>query len=392
MFETLSYLTLQHYWWLLVAVLWATLIFMMFVQWGQAIFMRLWNTEKEKDLVLNAIWKHYKLTFSVFVVFGGAVFAAFPSFYATTFGWAYLVWMAILFLMIVQAVSYEYRKKAHNFLWQKTYDIFLFLNWFLVPLLLWVAVATFFTGSNFVIETSNLVNSTWNNIHITSWTTPFYGLEALWNTNQMAFITNIALWLAVTFLVQILALLYVIHHIKDKKLVEKASKCLIPTSIIFLIAFLTFVFKIMTISWFAYDPTTLIISMEEYKYFHNLVNNHFTHILFLWWTILVLVWIFLWIFKKSRNAFWISWSGTFFVVLSIFLLAWFNNTSFYPSLADLQSSLTIQNASSSNYTLIVMSYVSIMLPFVLIYIVWAWSIIAGKQMKKSDLEKGLEKY
>lgn len=392
MFETLSYITLQHYWWILVAILWATLIFMMFVQWWQAIFMFLWKTEKEKDLVLNAIWKHYKLTFSVFVTFGWALFASFPSFYATSFGWAYLVWMAILFLMIIQAVSYEYRKKAYNFLWQKTYDTFLFLNWFFVPLLLWVAVATFFTGSNFIIETSNLVNATWDNIHITSWATPFYGLEALWNTNQYAFITNIALWLSVTFLVQILALLYVIHHIKDKKLVEKSSKALIFTTIIFLIAFVIFVFKLMTISGFAYDPNTLVINIEEYKYFNNFITNPFTLVLFLWGTLLVLVWIILWIFKKSRNWFWITWAWTFFVIISIFLLAWFNNTAFYPSLVDLQSSLTILNASSSHYTLTVMSYVSIMLPFVLAYVVWAWRIIAWKQMSKTDLSKELETY
>ncbi len=392
MFETLSYLTLQHYWWLLVAVLGSALVFMMFVQWWQAIFMTLWKTEKEKDLVLNAIWKHHKLTFSVLVTFGWAVFASFPVFYATSFWGAYLVWMTILFLFIAQSVSFEYRKKPNNALGQKTYDTFLFLNWFLVPLLLWVAVATFFTGSNFVVETSNMVNSMWNNIHITGWTTPFYGLEALWNTNQLAFITNIALWLTLAFLVQILSLLYVIHHIDDKVLVNRASKFLIPTTWVFLIAFLTFIFKLMTISGFAYDPNTLIVSMENYKYLHNLLDSSIIYSLFMWGTFLVLLWIGLWVFAKSRNAFWFGWAWTFFVVLSVFLLAWFNNTAFYPSLADMQSSLTIVNASSSNYTLIVMSYVSIMLPFVLIYIVWAWNVIANKPMKKADLTKGLEKY
>jgi cytochrome d ubiquinol oxidase subunit II len=326
------------------------------------------------------------------VVFGGAVFAAFPSFYATTFGWAYLVWMAILFLMIVQAVSYEYRSKKDNFLWKKTYDIFLFLNWLLVPLLLWVAVATFFTWSNFVIETSNLVDYAWSNIHISSWTSPFYGLEALWNTNQLAFITNISLGLAVAFLVQVLALLYVIHHINDKVLVQRASKMLIPVSIIFLIAFLTFVFKIMTISGFAVDWDLQIVNMENYKYFNNLLANHFTHFLFVSGTLLVLTGIWLGITKKSRNWFWISGLGTFFVVISLFLLVWLNNTSFYPSFADLESSLTIRNASSSHYTLIVMAYVSLMLPFVLAYIIWAWKIIAWEQMKKTDLKKGLEHY
>jgi len=391
MFETLSYFTLQQYWWVLVAILWAALVFMMFVQGGQVIYNILWKTDKEKDLVLNAIGKHYKLTFSIFVTFGWAAFASFPAFYATSFGWAYLVWMAILFFMIVQAVAYEYRSKPDNFLGKKTYDIFLFANGFFVPLLLWVAVATFFTWSNFVVETSNLVDYAWSNIHISSWTTPFYGLEALWNTIQWWFITNISLWLAVTFLTQIVSLLYVIHHINDKVLVNRASKFLIPVSVMFLVAFLTFVFKLMTISGFAVWDNMQIF-MESYKYLHNLLDNWVIYSLFMWGVFLVLTWIGLWIFAKSRNWFWFSWLWTFLVVISLFLLAWFNDTSFYPSLVDIESSLTIRNASSSYYTLIVMSYVSLMLPFVLAYIIWAWTIIAWKQIKKTDLNKGLEHY
>ncbi len=390
MFETWDYSTLQHFWWILVAVLGAALIFMMFVLGGQAIYNRLGQTDAEKSLILNAIGKHHKLTFSVLVTFGWAVFASFPVFYATSFGGAYLVWMAILFLMIVQAVSYEYRSKPNNFLGKKTYDTFLFLNGFFVPLLLWVAVATFFTWSNFVVETSNIVNSSTNNIHITSWTTPFYWLEALWNTKQLAFITNISLGLAITLLVQILALLYVIHHINDKKITDRASKMLIPVSVVFLVAFLTFVFKLFTISWFTYNWPVVII--ENYKYLHNLLDNGIIYSLFVGWVVLVLTGIWLWIFTKSRNWFWFSGLGTFAVVLSVFLLAWFNNTPFYPSLVDLNSSLTIENASSSYYTLIVMSYVALMLPFVIAYIVWAWKTIASKQMRKVDVKKGLEHY
>jgi len=391
MFETLSYSTLQHYWWILVAVLASALIFMMFVQGWQVIYNILWKTDKEKDLVLNALWKHYKLTFSIFVTFGWATFASFPAFYATSFGWAYLVWMAILFFMIVQAVAYEYRSKPNNFLGKKTYDVFLFLNWFLVPLLLWVAVATFFTWSNFVVETSNIVNYAGQNTFIASWTTPFYGLEALWNTIQGGFITNISLWIAITLLCQIVALLYIINHINDKTLVQRASKMLIPYSAVFLVFFLIFVFKLLTISGFAVDDTMKVV-MQDYKYLHNILDNWFIYTLFLWWVVLVLLWIGLGIFKKSRNWFWFAWAGTFSVVLSVLLIAWFNNTAFYPSLADMQSSLTIANASSSYYTLIVMSYVSLMLPFVLAYIIWAWKTIAGEQMKKTDLAKGLEKY
>jgi len=390
MFENLSYSALQHYWWILVAVLGAALIFMMFVQWGQAIYASLWKDEKEKTLILNAIWKHYKLTFSVLVTFGWAVFASFPVFYATSFGWAYYVWMAILFLMIIQAVAYEYRSKPNNFLGKKTYDVFLFLNGFLVPLLLWVAVATFFTWSNFVIETKNLVDSTASHNMITTWTTQFYWLEALWNTKEWAFITNISLWISVTLLVEILALLYVINHIDNKRIVERARKCLILMSWVFLVFFLTFVFKLMTISWIWYNEFWQVF-VEKYKYLHNFLDNLVTYFLFVWWVILVLLWIGFGIFSKSRNWFWFSWAWTFLVVIALFVLAWFNNTSFYPS-SDLSSSLTIANASSSPYTLIVMSYVSLLLPFVIAYIVWAWKTIASKQMKYTDLKKELETY
>ncbi len=390
MFETLSYSALQHYWWILVAILWAALVSMMFVQGGQAIYYRLGKEDKNKSLILSAIWKHHKLTFSIFVTFGWAVFASFPIFYATSFWWAYFVWMAILFFMIIQSVAYEYRKKANNFLWEKTYDVFLWLNGFMVPLLLWVAVATFFTWSNFVVETSNLVNASAPHHIITSWTTPFYGLEALWNTNQWAWLTNITLWLSLVFLTQINALLYTLYHVDDEILNNRAVNALKIKTIAFLIVFLTFVFKLMTIKWYWYD-SNWIISIIPYKYLENLFSSMITYFLFLWWVILVLLGIALWIFKKSRNAFWFSLLGTFFVVLSVFILAGFNNTAFYPS-SDLQSSLTIANASSSYYTLVVMSYVSLMLPFVLAYIIWAWKVIWTKPMTKASLSKELETY
>jgi len=390
MFENLSYSVLQHYWWILVAVLGSALIVMMFTLWGQAIYNRLGKTENEKTLILNALGKHYKLTFSILVTFGWAVFASFPIFYATSFGWAYLVWMAILFLMIVQAVAYEYRSKPNNFLGKKTYDIFLFLNWLLVPLLLWVAVATFFTGSNFEIENSRLVDAGATHHIITTWTTPFYGLEALWNTREWAFITNIALWVSVTLLVQILALLYIMHHIDNKTIINNARKCLIIKTIVFLIFFLTFVFKLFTISGVWYDALWFFI--EKYKYLHNFLDSIITYFLFVWWAVLVLLGIWLWIFKKSRNAFWFSALWTFLFVISLFIIAGFNDTVFYPSLVDLNSSLTIENASSSYYSLIAMSYVSLMLPFVIAYIVWAWKTIASKPMKFTDLKKELESY
>lgn len=392
MFEALSYLTLQQYWWILVAILWSALIFMMFVQWGQTLFFWLSKTEADKTLLINAFWKHYKLTFSVLVTFGWAVFASFPVFYATSFWWAYLVWMTILFIFIIQAVAYEYRTKASNFLGQKTYEIFLFLNGLLWPLLLWVAVATFFTGSNFIIDTSNLVNSSASHHTISSWTTPFYWLEALWNTRELAFITNIALWLLVVFLVRINANLYIINHVDDKWILERNDKCLKINTWLFLLFFLIFIIKLLTISWFTYDSITWMVTEEKFKYLHNLLSAWIIYWIFIAWVSFFLLWTWLWIFKRSEKWFWFAWAGTFLVVMSLFILAGFNNTAFYPSIINLQSSLTIENASASNYTLIAMSYVSLIIPFVLAYIIWAWKAISLKKMNKINLKKDFDVY
>ncbi len=392
MFELLSYFTLQQYWWILVAILWAALIFMMFVQWGQTLFFWLSKTEADKTLLINAFWKHYKLTFSVLVTFGWAVFASFPIFYATSFWWAYLVWMAILFVFIIQAVAYEYRTKASNFLGQRTYEIFLFINGLLGPLLLWVAVATFFTGSNFIIDTSNLVNASAAHHVITSWTTPFYWLEALWNTRELAFLTNISLGLTVVFITRVLANLYIINHVSDKWINERNWKSLKINTILFLIFFLFFIFKLLTITWFNYDLVTWFVNFEDYKYLHNLLSMPIVLIMFLIWVVFFLTGICLWLSKNSWKWFWLSWAWTALVVITLFALVWFNHTAFYPSLASLQSSLTIQNASASNYTLIAMSYVSLMIPFVAAYVIWAWSVISPTKMTKVNLKKDLDIY
>lgn len=392
MFETFELLTLQQYWWILVALLWALLVFMMFVQGWQTLFYCLAKTQKDKALIINAFGKHYKVTFTTLVTFWGAAFASFPLFYSTSFGWAYLVWMAILFMFIIQAVAYEYRTKASNFLWQKTYEVFLFLNGLLWPLLLWVAVATFFTWSNFIVEKTNLININATHHVISSWTTPFYGLEALWNTRELAFITNIALGLVIVFLVRIMANLYIINHIWEKTILKKNKKSLTINTVLFLVFFLIFVAKLLTISGFAYNPETMLVSIEDYKYLYNLIQMPIVAIMFLVWAVLFLSWIALGLFKDSEKWFWISGIWTVSVVMSVFFLAWFNNTSFYPSLADLQSSLTIQNASSSMYTLVTMSYVSLITPIVLAYIVWAWRAISPKKMTKTSLAKDFDIY
>jgi len=368
----------------------------MFVQWWQWLFLKLWKTDEEKDLLLNAFWKHYKLTFTTLVTFWWAIFASFPIFYATSFGWAYLVWILLLFVFIIQAVSYEYRKKMNNFLWKKVYEYFLIINWLLWPLLLGVAVWTFFTWSNFSIETSNMVNPLASNYIISSWTSNFYWLEALWNMKNWAFITNISLWLILVFITRISAILYIIYHIDNSNIIKNSKKCLIINSILFLIFFLIFIIKLLTIPSFSYtwnSIDTTIINIESFWYLNNFLQMPIVSIMFILWVILFLLWIYLWYFKNSWKGFWINWLWTVLVVISILLIAWFSWTSFYPSLEpNLNDSLTIQNSSSSKYTLIVMSRVSLIIPFVIAYIIWAWIVISPKKMTKEDLSKELEQY
>ncbi|MDD3646079.1 MAG: cytochrome d ubiquinol oxidase subunit II [Candidatus Gracilibacteria bacterium] len=392
MFETLSYLQLQQYWWILVSILGSLLVFLLFVQGGQVLSILLAKNEKERTFILNSVGTKYDLTFTTLVTFGGAFFASFPLFYSTSFGGAFWVWFAILFLFILEGVSFKYRTKAQNFLGTKTFNIFLFLNGLLAPLLLGVAVATFFTGSNFIVNKNNFVDLGGSSMYISSWTSPFHGLEALWNVKQLAFITNISLGLSVLFLSIVLALLYITHTIKSKPLVARARKALIPYTFVFLVFFLTFVGKLLTIDGFAYDPTTMHVSMEAYKYLNNFLEMPIVLGLFLLGVIMVLIGIVAGILGKCKRPFWVSALGTILVVFSLFVVAGFNNTSFYPSLYDLQSSLTIQNASSSIYTLTVMGYVSLLIPFVLAYIIRVWRILNRKPVSSADLNKTFEVY
>lgn len=392
MFWNLSYLQLQQYWWIIISVLGSILVFMLFVQWWQVLSVILAEDNKEKTLILNSVWTKYDLTFTTLVTFGWAFFASFPLFYSTSFGWAYWVWFSILFLFILEWVSFKYRTKVNNFLWEKTYNVFLFLNWLLAPLLLWVAVATFFTWSNFSVNKTNFVDLSGPSIFISQWTHWAHWLEALWNTKQMAFLTNISLWIAVSFLSMILALLYITHSIKSKELVSRARKALIPYTLIFLVFFLYFVVRLLTVDGFEYNSSTMLVSMKSYKYLHNFIDMPIILISFLLWVLMVLIGILAWILWKFKRPFWLSWLWTIFVVFSLFIVAWFNNTAFYPSISDLQSSLTIQNASSSPYTLTIMSYVSLLIPFVLWYIIWVWSILNKEPVSKSSLNKTFEVY
>ena len=384
MFNNLSYITLQQYWWIIISVLGAALVFMMFVQGGQTLVWQLAKNQKERSVLINSIGRKWDLTFTTLVTFGGAFFASFPLFYSTSFGGAYWVWMIILFSFILQAVSYEYRSKANNLLGTKTYDIFLLINGVLATVLIGTAVGTFFTGSEFSVNRMNILDI--SNPVISRWETSTHGLEAAFN------ITNISLGLAILFLARVLGLLYFINNIDNDGLVKRASKLLIKCSILFLVFFLLFVGLVLTKDGFAVNPITKEVFMENFKYFHNLIEMPIVLIMFLIGVIGVLYGIFLGAFKSSGKGIWFAGLGTFLTVFSVFLLAGFNNTAFYPSTFDLQSSLTIENASSSKYTLVAMSYVSLLVPFVIAYIWYTWRKLSARKVSEEDLANDPMKY
>ena len=369
MFEQLSHLTLQHYWWAIISLLAALLVFLLFVQGGQSLIYEIAKNRNERTIILNALGRKWEFTFTTLVTFGGAFFASFPLFYSTSFGGAYWAWMALLFCFIVQAVSYEYRSKPKNFLGQKTFDAFLFANGLLGPILIGVVVGTFFNGAEFSV--SNLNASTWQN--------QARGLEAVLNIN------NVALGLAVFFLARILALLYFMNSIEHKVLFDRSKKLLIYNTVPFLIFFLFFVIRLVLKDGYAYNPETMAVSMEPYKYFTNLVQMPVVLILFLAGVLAVLWGIISSVLKDQTRGIWWAGGGTILVVFSLMLIAGYNNTCYYPSNYNLQSSLNIVNSSSSKFTLQTMSYVSLTVPFVLAYIWYAWRAINTKKITEDEM-------
>jgi len=367
----MSLLHLQQYWWILVSILGSLLVFLMFVQGGQTFLYTLPQTPEEKKLLVNSIGHKWKFTFTTLVTFGGAIFAAFPLFYATSFGGAYWVWLIILFCFIIQAVSYEFRSKPKNFLGTKTFDFFLFLNGSLGVILIGAAVSTFYTGSQFSINAYNF----------SKWQHSLRGLEAAFN------LTNLGLGLGVFFLARILGLLYFINNISNENIYKRAKTKLLPNAIAFLIFFLFFLISVLLKDGFAYNPQTKVVSMEAYKYFHNLLEMPLVMILFLLGVVFVLSGIIITLFKSSKKGIWFSGLGTILTVFSLFLIAGFNNTAYYPSVYDLQSSLTIENSSSSKYTLTAMSYVSLLIPFVIAYIYYVWKAMDKKKLDIDELSK-----
>jgi cytochrome bd ubiquinol oxidase subunit II len=382
MFETFSHITLQEYWWIIVSLLGAILVFLMFVQGGQTLIYTLGKTEDERTVLINILGRKWEFTFTTLVTFGGAFFASFPLFYSTSFGGAYWVWMLILVAFVVQAVSYEYRGKPNNLFGHRTYETLLFINGLLGTLLIGTAVATFFTGSDFIINKMNLTNLTGDKMPIISeWTGPAYGLEAALNFH------NLTLGLTVFFLARVLALLYFMNRVNNAAIMERVKKQLLVNAIPFVVFFLAFTIWLLLSAGFAVNPETKIVSMEPYKYLHNLIQMPVVAVLFLLGVAMVLIGIIrpLTCFVKCHTkGVWATGIGTILTVFSLFLLAGFNNTAYYPSTYDLQSSLTIENSSSSHYTLVAMSYVSLLVPFVLAYIFYAWRSIDNK---KIDIEE-----
>lgn len=376
MFETLSHLALQQYWWVIISLLGAILAFLMFVQGGQTLIYQIGKTEDQRTMMINSLGRKWELTFSTLVTFGGAFFASFPLFYSTSFGGAYWVWMLILFGFIIQAVSYEYRKKPSNIFGTKTFESFLFVNGLLATVLIGVVISTFFTGSAFSV----------NDFNLSKWEKSSLGLEALLN------IQNLSLGLAVFFLTRVTGSLFFLLTIDEETVVKNSIKQLKINAIPFLVFFLLFVGLLLSSEGYAVNPSTKLVFMESNKYLNNFLEMPFVLALFLIGLGLVLYGLFASIFKNNKKAFWILSPGLILVVFSLFLIAGFNNTSFYPSSSDLQSSLTIENASSSHFTLTAMSYVSLFVPFVIAYIWIVWRKLTGKKIDKDELNEGELKY
>jgi cytochrome d ubiquinol oxidase subunit II len=370
MFENLSHLALQQYWWVIISLLASFLVFLMFVQGGQTLIYTLGKTPVEKTMLVNALGRKWEFTFTTLVTFGGAFFASFPLFYATSFGGAYWVWIAILFCFIIQAIAYEFRSKPNNFLGQKTYDTFLFINGALGTILIGTAVGTFFNGAMFSV----------NEMNSSQWETSARGLEAVLNWH------NVALGLTVFFLARILGIMYFIRNVEDENIYARSKRHLLYNTIAFLVFFLAFLIRLLLKDGFAYDPETGVVSMEPFKYLHNLLSMPLVMIFLIAGIILVLYALYKGLFTNSIRSFYFAGTGTVMVVFSLFLIAGFNHTCYYPSIFDLQSSLNIENSSSSHYTLAVMSYVSLLIPFVLAYMIYAWSAVNKKKINSSDIK------
>ena len=376
----ITYSFLQHYWCFIVALLGALLVFLLFVQGANSCLLSLGWTEEGKRLVINSTGRKWEFTFTTLVTFGGAFFASYPLFYSTSFGGAYWLWMIILFTFVLQAVSYEFQNKLGNFLGPRTFQFFLVLNGLLGPLLLGGAVATFFEGSNFIIAKENLIDSGVVTPVISRWANASHGLDALLNPWVLVF------GLAVMFLARVMGILYDMNNVNDEDIRSRGSVRLIGNAVPFLILFVAYLVHLLLKDGYAYNDEGVIF-MEPYKYLHNLFDMWYLLIILLIGVVLVLFGIGKTALSKDYNGgIWPAGIGTVLVVLALLLCSAWNHTAYYPSTADLQSSLTMANSCSSEFTLRTMFYVSLLVPFVLAYIVYAWRAIDKKKLDKEEIK------
>jgi cytochrome d ubiquinol oxidase subunit II len=376
----MTYEFLQHYWCFIVSLLGALLVFLLFVQGANSVAGSLGQTEEGRRLVYNSTGRKWEFTFTTLVTFGGAFFASFPLFYSTSFGGAYWLWMIILFTFVLQAVSYEFQNKIGNILGPKTFQFFLTLNGIVGPLLLGGAVATFFEGSNFIVEKNNLIDPDALTPIISRWANASHGLDALLNPWVLV------LGFAVVFLARVLGILYVINNVNDEEIRSRGRVRLIGAAVPFLLLFVAYLIHLLLKDGFAVDDFERIY-MEPYKYLNNFIDMWYLTVVFLIGVVLVLFGIGKTILSKTYiGGIWSAGIGTVLTVLALLLCSAWNNTAYYPSTADLQSSLTIQNSCSSEFTLTTMFWVSLLVPFVLAYIVYAWRAIDAKKLDKEELK------
>ena len=376
----MTYTFLQHYWWFIVSLLGALLVFMMFVQGANSLSSSLAKNDMESRMILNSTGRKWEITFTTLVTFGGAFFASFPLFYSTSFGGAYWLWMLILFTFVVQAVSYEFQNKLGNILGRRTFNACLYINGVFGPFLLGVAVATFFNGANFTIEKGNLTSL---QPIISSWANDSYGLDALLDP------WNILFGLAVLYLVRSLGILYLMNNIEDENIRSRGSVRLVGTFSVFLVLFIVFIVRTLMkegLQWNAESGTFEVVSL---KYLHNLLEMWYLLIPLALGLVSLLYGVVRTIIsKKYIGGIWYAGIGVVLVVLVLLLCAGWNNTAYYPSLADVNSSLTISNSCSSEFTLRTMFYVSLLVPFVLAYIVYVWRAMDRKKITKEEMSEG----
>jgi cytochrome bd ubiquinol oxidase subunit II len=381
-----TYDILQHYWWAIISLLGGLLVFLLFVQGGNTTIFSLGKTEEEKRLIVNSTGRKWELTFTTLVTFGGAAFASFPLFYSTSFGGAYWVWMIILFSFVLQAVSYEFQNKVGNLLGTKTYRIFLVINGIIGPLFLGMAVATFFSGSDFIVNKGNVINL--SNPVISQWTNSWHGLEAVTVLN------NVLLGVAVLFLSRILGMLYFVNNINNVDIETRIRKGLLKEGVIFLIFFLGFLVRTLLSFGFAVNPSSGEVMIQPYKYLYNFMQMPIVTVVFLIGVVGVLWGLIGTIYSNTfKKGIWFSGAGTVLTVFALLLCVGYNNTPYYPSRMDLESSLTLANSCSSQFTLTVMSWVSILVPFVLAYIFYVWRKLDSTKIDATEIsDKGNDSY